>query len=195
MKTRRGFVSNSSSASFILAFPKDNPVELKNIEDWFGGFSNTLSSEDRDMFSFILWRSQYFDSEMYRRDWTGTGEEYNHHICTAPYKSRIDREVFECPGCLDYDTLDLNQVCKSCKYHSVEKRYERGDDFYYAKDSVDKENFDWLEAHKEDKIVYLEIDDNNPASGIPFDTACEITSKAYDLFNSTNKNVLVCGGK
>lgn len=195
MKTRRGFVSNSSSASFILAFPKDNPVELKSIEDWFGGFTNTLSSEDRDMFGFILWRSQYFDEEMEKRDWTGTGEEYDYHICTAPWEILRDRKIWGCPGYIDHDALELSQACKSCKYHSVEKRTERGDDFYYAKDNVSEEGQKWLESHKEDKIVYLDIDDNDPAKGIPFHLAYEITSSVYELFKDNSHNVWICGGK
>lgn len=195
MKTRWGFVSNSSSASFILAFPKDNPVELKNIEDWFGGFTNTLSPEDRDVFGFILWRSQYFDDEMDRRDWTSTGEEYNHYTCSAPWETIRDREVWDCPGYIDHDALELNQACKSCKYLNTEKRFDRGDDYYYAKDSVSEEGQKWLEEHKEDKIVYLDIDDNEPAKGIPFHVAYEITSSAYELFKDNSRNVWICGGK
>ena len=54
MKYRNGFVSNSSSASFVLAFPKENPVELKNIEDYFGGFGEELEPEVKDTFAFDI---------------------------------------------------------------------------------------------------------------------------------------------
>lgn len=195
MKLRNGFVSNSSSASFVLAFPKDNPVELKNIEDWFGGFTEVLSPEDRDMLGFILWRSQYFDEEMERRDWTDTGEEYNHYTCSAPFEKIKDREIWNCPGYISEIDVELKDACKSCKYLQIEKRLERGDDYYFAKDTLSEEAQHWLEEHKNDKIVYLEIDDNNPARGIPYDIAYEITSHAYELFDDRSHNLWVCGGK
>ena len=195
MKIRNGFVSNSSSASFVLAFPKDHPVSIDNIENWFGSLSDSLSPEDKGIFTYLVWRSQYFDENLDSRDWTGTGEEYDHHICSAPYRSLIDREVFGCPGWLDYDSLDLNQVCKSCKYHSVEKRYERGDDYYEVLDLLlDPEQTDWLESHKDYKIVYLEVDDNEPTGGVPYDVASHITSGAECIFTKTS-NALVLGGK
>ena len=195
MKIRNGFVSNSSSASFVLAFPKDHPVSIDNIENWFGSLSDSMSPEDKGVFTYLVWRSQYFDENLDSRDWTGTGEEYDHHICSAPYKSLIDREVFGCPGWLDCDAMDLNQVCKSCKYHSVEKRYERGDDYYEVLDLLlDTEQTDWLESHKDYKIVYLEVDDNEPTGGVPYDVASHITSGAECIFTKTS-NALVLGGK
>ena len=195
MKIRKGFVSNSSSSSFVLAFPKDHSVSIDNIENWFGPLSDSMSPEDKGIFTYLVWRSQYFDEDLDCRDWTSTGEEYDHHICTAPYKSLVNREVFGCPGYIDHDTLDLNQVCKSCTYHSVEKRYERGDDYYEVLDTLlDSEHMDWLESHKDNKIVYLEVDDNESVDGVPYEVACHITSNAECIFTKTS-NALVLGGK
>ena len=45
MKTRNGFVSNSSSSSFIVAFPKDFPLTKTAIHDYlFGVGEKTISA-------------------------------------------------------------------------------------------------------------------------------------------------------
>lgn len=53
MKTRKGFVSNSSSSSFIVAFPK--PIEEMSVEDvrqlMFGEQKNTEDVYGDDLFS------------------------------------------------------------------------------------------------------------------------------------------------
>lgn len=195
MKLRNGFVSNSSSASFILAFPKDNPIELKNIEEWFGGFSEVLNPIYRDIFGFVLWKSQYFDDEMCSRDLTNTGEEYDHYICASPVNIYKDLEYWNCPVYIGEISTKLNEACKTCKYLQVEKRFNRNDDYYYVKNFISDEISNWLEEHKEDKIIYLNVDDNSPEPVMPFDLACEITSHAYELFSDKSRNVLVCDGK
>lgn len=197
MKIRNGFVSNSSSASFVLAFPKDNPIALKDIEEWLGGYNTEIDPVVMDTIGFQFWKTQYFDEEMYRRDFKGTDEEYEYHKCDATWTQRT-KEVWNCPKYMAKDEENGTPVipaCRSCKYHTIEKRTDRGDDYYKALDCYGGELEDWLVKHKDDKIVYFEVDDNEPARGIDFDTAYEITSNAYSLFNHKTDNVLCVGGK
>ena len=196
MKFRNGFVSNSSSASFVIAFPKDDPIALKDIEEWLGGYNTDIDPEIMDTIGFQFWKTQYFDEDMYRRDFKGTGEEYDYHHCGAGWKERAD--VWCCPHNFftDDDGLPTNPNCQKCKYHLIEKRIDRGDDYYEVLDDCYGERLeDWLVKHKNDKIVYFEVDDNNPARGIDYNTAYEITSNAFSLFNNKTDNVLCVGGK
>ena len=198
MKIRNGFVSNSSSASFVIAFSKDEPIALKDIEEWLGGYDTDLAPETMEMIGFQFWKTQYFDEEMYRRDFKGTGEEYDYHKCDATW-TQMTEEVWNCPRYMKKDEEKGTPVipaCRSCKYHTIEKRVDRGDDYYKALDSSYADSLeDWLERHKDDKIVCFEVDDNDPARGIDYDTACEITSNAYHLFNHKTDNVICIGGK
>ena len=196
MKIRNGFVSNSSSASFVIAFPKNDPVALKDIEEWLGGYDPDIAPEIMDTIGFQFWKTQYFDEEMFRREFNGTGEEYDYHKCNASWKESAD--VWCCPHSFftNDDGVPTNPTCQKCKYHIIEKRIDRGDDYYKVLDDCYGEGLEeWLEKHKEDKIVYFDIDDNNPARGIDYNTAYEITSNAYHLFNNKTDNVLCVGGK
>jgi len=197
MKRRNGFVSNSSSASFLIAFPKNSFITLKDIEAWLGGYNTDIAPEIMDTIGFQFWKTQYFDEEMYRRDFTGTGKEIDFHKCNATWKQMND--VWCCPHFMykNEDTgLPNNQNCENCKYHIIEKRIDRGDDYYRALDDFSDDNvLKWLEQHKEEKIIYFEVDDNNPARGIDYHTACEITSNASIIFNHKTDNVYCLGGK
>lgn len=197
MKLRKGFVSNSSSASFLIAFPKDNPIALKDIEAWLGGYTAELAPEIMETIGFQFWKTQYFDEEMYRRNFNGTGKEYDFHKCNATWKQMND--TWYCPHFMhkNEDTgLPDNQNCENCKYHIIEKRIDRGDDYYRAFDDNDGEEVKaWLDRHKEDKIIYFEVDDNTPARGLDYTIAYEITSNARELFNNKTDNVYCLGGK
>jgi len=194
MKIRNGFVSNSSSASFIVAFPKDNPVALKDIEEWLGGYDTDIDPVVMDTIGFQFWKTQYFDEEMYRRDFKGSGKEYDYHYCDATWEQK--KELWDCPKYMHKMDGESWSVCEKCKYNAIEKRIDRGDDYYKALDSTYSDGaLEWLEKHKDDKIVYFEVDDNNPARGIDYHTACEITSNAHHLFNHKTDNVYCMGGK
>ena len=193
MKIRNGFVSNSSSASFVIAFPKDNPIALKDIEEWLGGYNTEIDPEVMDTIGFQFWKTQYFDEEMYRRDFKGTGEEYDYHYCDATWEQK--KKLWDCPKYMHKMDGEAWSVCEKCKYNAIEKRVDRGDDYYKALDSYTNGLEDWLKRHKNNKIVCFEVDDNNPARGIDYNTACEITSNAYNLFNHKTDNVYCIGGK
>lgn len=204
MKIRNGFVSNSSSSSFVLAFPKDSPVELKNIEDYFGGFGAELKPEVRDSFAFEVWASQYFDAEGYRKEWgeynPGDDGEYTHYFCTAPWEYIRQNRGFYCYGSFDKkdddaDNFFLPDTCKKCKYLVSEKRKRRKDDYYNVLDSSYSDHLKkWLKNHENDRIIELEIDDNDPPRRLSWEIADEITRNAYYMFKS-DKQAYVSGGK
>ena len=204
MKYRNGFVSNSSSASFVLAFPKENPVELKNIEDYFGGFGEELEPEVKDTFAFEVWASQYFDAEGNRKNQDRynleDGSEYTHYSCTATWDYIRQNRGFLCDGSFDkkdddvYDFF-IPDTCKKCKYLHTEKRVQRDDDYYNVLDSTYSDELKkWLEEHKGDRIIELEIDDNEPPRRLSWEIADDITRNAYYMFKS-DKHAYVSGGK
>ena len=209
MKFRNGFVSNSSSASFVLAFPKDSPIELKNIEDYFGGFGEELEPEVRDSFAFEVWASQYFDAEGNRKGsnrYLFTDDEgkilpadYTHYNCTAPWDYIRENRPFLCDGHFDKtDEEDIDippKICKKCKYLHSEKRMQRDDDYYRVLDNTYSDELKkWLEEHKSDRIVELEIDDSEPPRRLSWEIADDITRNAYYMFKS-DKHAYVSGGK
>ena len=192
MKYRNGFVSNSSSASFILLFPSYRYIELKNIEKYFGGFSNEMSKEANEIFAFELWKSQYFDSENCKRTFESVSEKYFYYFCTAPLDYIKEK-------CLNYrDGIDHqypNSACITCKYCAFEELIDRDDDYYKVLDVLySDEDIKWLKRNKNKKIIYLEVDDNNPPCSVPFSIAGEITSNANLIFKNP-KNVKCLGGK
>lgn len=190
MKIRQGFISNSSSASFIIAFPKEDAISLKDIENYLGSVNKKFSPDIKDMILFTFWKSQYFDEEMYKRNFKGSGKKYDFHFCNAPWEIMISKKQQGC--CRGYMNKNdegevISPACENCKYNAVEKRIDRGDDFYQVWEGLDTEGREWLEKHKNNKIIYLEIKDSNPPKGIPWEIADEITSNSYTLFeNSTN---------
>ena len=192
MKIRNGFVSNSSSSSFILAFPKSDEIKLKNIEDWLGGYSNVLPEEEMEMIGFLFWKTQFFTDEGYRRTFEEDEGTYDHHYCDAPYEYLIANRSYYCGWNMSEE--DIPAECLACKYHKIEKRTNRGDDYYTVKDClISDEATKWLEEHKDMKIIDFTVDDNEPGS-IPYEIANDITSNAEDLFVNP-KNVYCTGGK
>lgn len=215
MKIRNGFVSNSSSASFVLAFPKDKPVELKDIEDYFGGFcmvngyNEELGPEYKDMFVFELWRSQYFNGDGDRRvssrylfrddDGKVLPVEYTHYQCDAEWKYTKENFCeFNGADTTEDDDIEIPpRACKKCPHFHSEKRIQRDDDYYYVLEN-NKWNDDlkvWLEEHKGDRIIELEIDDNEPPRELPYEVAREITSSAYHIFQKYKDKAYCLGGK
>lgn len=152
MKFRNGFVSNSSSASFIVALPYDKNIDLKDMSDYLGGVTrcSEVSPIAQDYMIFLIWRNQFFNDEGWE----------SHRYIKEGTGGRCD------------DYQDLQSM------------------FY--NDDIQK----WLEKHKNDKVFYIEVDDNEPPKDIPWEIAREITSHPYDLFNYyKTDNVYCLGGK
>ena len=64
MKTREGFVSNSSSSSFIVAFPKDMEVTVDNVHNYLFGTTEKLITYYGDPVSSMKAARTVFDDMM-----------------------------------------------------------------------------------------------------------------------------------
>lgn len=185
MKIRAGFISNSSSSSFIINYPKEY-LKLKDIEDYFGGYNDDVPEDLRDIVSYVLWKSQptnpqgetppLYDCRFKTRD-----ERLNHRL-EASYDS------FECNNCrLYYDDED----CKECpckKLLSEKEQVQRLiDDNYWGNE--------WLKILKSfkkncGKVRVLNIENNysdNTISGLDWADAYRIGEYAGKLFKKHDK--------
>jgi hypothetical protein len=84
MKVRRGFVSNSSSSSFIVAFPR-NPTSWQELQEWLFGQEQTHIMWDddavptADLAQIIWWNIQLaspMDGEWVQQELASAGGEY-----------------------------------------------------------------------------------------------------------------------
>lgn len=67
MKVRNGFVSNSSSSSFIVALNSDNNISWREFEDWL----KNHNIEDHEVwFIHSCWDSEYCEGDYHRGEVT-----------------------------------------------------------------------------------------------------------------------------
>lgn len=191
MKIRNGFVSNSSSASFVVAFPRDKFISLKEIEDYIGGINEDLSPEARGILAFKIWNLQYFETDscyVYRRDTSDTGKEYYYYKCIAPWEYLKDRIYLGlCPRYGFEGGEKIPEECLNCEHLNVEIRSDRGDDFYSILDAHpdDTEIQEWLMDRKDKKLLYFRIEGNEATYLMPYDIASNLVDGAEVLFKSS----------
>lgn len=181
MKIRNGFISNSSSSSFILFMPKEK-MSVSDIESYFGGYSDELTQKQRSILSIAIWSTQYsthnFEEERYEPEDRKTEVIYNckrEHNCTY-----------------FFDRRDPDEYCKECKFCKKLERSWRGDDFYeLVENPYGDEEIKKRIQEKSDYSVYrLEIDDNNPPKFMGYDTARELRD-VEELFKNEEKAIKV----
>lgn len=189
MKIRKGFVSNSSSSSFLINYPR-RELRLSEIEDYFGGYNDEIPNHVRDITSYALWKNQ-FDYDYIIK--TEDEEKYGcaMQIQSIPYLSdKCPRHYWE-----PKDPEDNDYSCKGCEYwkpqtieEALDYRIERA--AYYEWDE-EKES---LESFKKDveengsRIKELYIDERDPIdSGISFRDAYKIHNYVGNLFKKHNK--------
>ena len=96
---------------------------------------------------------------------------------------------------VDKKLIDEKTVFPIELYIHTEKRVQRDDDYYYVLDSTYSDELKkWLEEHKGDRIINLDIDDNEPPRRLSWEIADDITRNAYYMFKS-DKHAYVSGGK
>ena len=169
MKIRNGFVSNSSSSSFIINYP-DKTLRLNEVEDYFGGYKDDIPDTLKDLMSYVLWKNQ-FNSEWERK-------EYSVNDCTLLDEEREIKCPYNYRECYEWRCED-----NDCPYFkSIDK------------DKVIQDFIDncWGDMHEQlvkmkpniHHLSYLSIDDNNCDDdvGIGFNERYEINNHAGDIF-------------
>jgi len=166
MKIRNGFVSNSSSSSFIITLPKDKNIRLSEMEDYLGGYSDKLTDEQKDNLSIFLWKTIKTKEHSIE-------EPIEHHEeCLASYKEL--HKLFNDCKCLgqNYWSTDGESApdrCKDCKYYHRYDRPARSDDYYDIRDNEWIEDKSILDVDKSN--YYITIDDSEPGDYLDYGDA------------------------
>lgn len=187
MKIRNGFISNSSSSSFIINYPKEE-IRLSDIESYFGGYNSDIPTHLQDIMNFVLWRTQ-FDDEEYKIS------EAVRHECKLEKDNR-DSFSWKCPkhfnyyhGCDTYDE-DINP-CKGCEYWETISEEDYIDSLI-NECYCSSERAKLLNNFKNNcgRIKYLEIEDsgdNDSALNLSYRDAYDIRRCAGDFFKSHDR--------
>ena len=185
MKIRNGFVSNSSSSSFIINYPK-RELKLEEVESYFGGYNSDIPTYIQGLMSFVLWKTQY--------DGAYQASELDRHDCKLYTSYDLDFAL-KCPRNYSYvhgdeECYDEDNSCRGCKYWQpiseeayIDKLIEDG---YYNPDTKQV-----LENFKKDcgRIRYLWIDDSKSDEELclSFSDCCDIREYAGELFKSHDR--------
>jgi len=137
MKIRNGFVSNSSSSSFLVAFPR-NPKNLEDVQDMVFGIEKHFSQPYSD---FDGWPADYTAEEISQVIWDGVKKQIPNNrniVLSAMHNVYDDYKAFEIPaknpqypGDYDYDykgfeeannkiVLDFMDTHKGCFFYCFE---------------------------------------------------------------------------
>lgn len=186
MKIRSGFVSNSSSSSFIINYP-EKPLRLSEVEDYFGGYNPGVDPYIRDIVNYTLWKHQFTDSgkELEQASlWHCTlpEEKEEEDRWESPYYRRSSFSQ-RCPKHLEYPE---SYECENCKYYKKSTELENlesckencwGDDL--------KEWYEQVAKHL-GRIRNLSIDDNDYDNsdnlGLSYEDRYTVNDAAGNLF-------------
>lgn len=188
MKIRNGFVSNSSSSSFIINYP-EKPLRLSEVENYFGGYNAGVEPYIRDLVNYMLWKHQF----------TNDGKELEQAglwHCTLP-EEKVDEEFNRwespyyrrssfsqrCPRHLEYAE---SYECEGCKYYkkaSEKENFEASRESCWGEDL--KEWYNQVEKHL-GRIRSLTIDDtdydNRDNLGLSYEDRYTVNDAVGNLF-------------
>lgn len=176
MKIRGGFVSNSSSSSFIINYPK-GILRLSKVEEYLGGYQEDVPEILRDKISYALWKNQFAlgdtldDSEVYE----------------CEYQNLTPQEMSsKCPHCFRYPGYCAHEECPHWQKISEEEHCEDVIESYYSEEYKNA-----LKEFKKDlgRVRTLSIDDNEAKEdiGLDYEATYSIVNWGRDLFKSHKK--------
>lgn len=165
MKIRNGFVSNSSSSSYIINYPL-RELRLKDVEDYIGGYTENTPDRYKDIMSYLIWKNQ----PKWNKGKTCKYDLYN-----------IEGDDWCCDGddCSNCDVMIApTQKDKDKQVNSV---LERG--WYCGEAEAIIEGF----RNREGILKGFSLDDNNPSDyDLTYDEADYLTAHAGKMFASNN---------
>ncbi len=168
MKVRNGFVSNSSSSSFLIVVPGNKKFRLSEIESGLGGYNDHFTDYEKDELSAFFWKQITRPrSESY------TEPVYN---CDLSFDQR--KEIRWCPNWMgDFDSIPPSR-CEQCPHLNKTYRKPRNDDYYEVEQ--------WRENVKipftEDDGVYQVQIDTYDTEGIDYDLANKVEDHIGHVF-------------
>lgn len=194
MKIRNGFVSNSSSCSFLVCYPKNKEIRLKDIEDYFGGYTDEIPDHVKDIMSFLLWKLQFNDAFNYKiveenKKWCEQEQKVDYYsknpirlwdLCPrhhTKFDEYGEEDYSECEGCEYLKDLTVSDIL-DMKIKCVKD---------YCPEEV--EILENMKKYAE-RIETIEIDDNCPYETdrvLTYDDASEIRRNVGNIFKSHEK--------
>lgn len=185
MKIRSGFVSNSSSSSFIINYP-NKTLGLNEIGDYFGGFNDDIPEEARGIMSYLLWKNQPNYKENPDSVFFETSKERILGVCALEGKYTPDRpsycdEYYPCTECAE----------RKCRYFSYQTEKDLLnnvlENFYYDSDRKKAvEKFDTDNG----KVRSITVEDNGDCDvGLSFNEAFTINRYSGNFFKKHDKIV------
>lgn len=191
MKIRNGFVSNSSSSSFIVNYPKDY-ISLRDVEDYFGGYNKDIPQVLRDRVTYLLWLNQPNlnddDKKIYRCKFTDVWERRRAKYGLLDEGNEDNSRWVEQHCDLYYDDF----ICEECPY-KVEVTEEE-----HLKDIMDNTYYgdEWMKAMEGFKdhlgrVRRFDVANNSDDArrGLDYEGVNLLLNYSDELFKS-NKNIL-----
>lgn len=185
MKIRNGFVSNSSSSSFIINYP-NRTLGLNEIGDYFGGFNDDIPEEAKGVFSYLLWKNQPNYKENPESIFFETSKERILGVCALEGKYTTDRPAY----CDTYYTCEdcVDNKCPYFSYRTEKDVLNSILDNYYDTSERKKiiEKFDTVNG----KVRTITVEDCGDCdNGLSFDEAFTINKYSGNFFKKHDKIV------
>lgn len=133
MKKRTGFVSNSSSSSFVVVLPKSvseifKDIDMEKVHSFLSEFNEYEESEDGILLADLIRVLVDFEKEKFYYDDDDDYYEYNREDTLPRPKSRLTKEFFRnvLPDCIvtQIDTSSERGSIELLEKETIEKIYK-----------------------------------------------------------------------